>query len=76
MNERLDAVSYRKLASTLSPVPLPVCGNCEFWREFADGENPALRPLAGLHFGACVRFAAESIKSHGSWCGEHELRAE
>jgi hypothetical protein len=76
VNDRLDAIAYRKLASVMKPVPLPVCGNCEHWREFKAGETPALRPLDGMSFGACVRFAAESIKSHGSWCGEHELRAE
>lgn len=76
MNERFDAIAYRKLASVMKPVPFPVCGNCEHWREFRDGEMPALQPLHGLSFGACVRFAGETIKSHGSWCGEHELKAE
>jgi hypothetical protein len=32
MNDRLDAIAYRKLASVMKPVPLPVCGNCEHWR--------------------------------------------
>jgi hypothetical protein len=74
MSEKFDAIAYRKLASSLPPVPLPICGNCEFWRAFGKGETPPVRLLEGMAFGACVRFAIETIKSHGSWCGEHELK--